>query len=137
MNRNQLEEKIHKSASAVLAENGYISPIDVLIKMDRLTVKQVEDWRFKRTDYLERAINLNLAKLNHFLQALKKYAKEQNLKPSITVYKSWGKGAKKTLRFSKTGKPNMEKLYSTHYVKQSGKKEKPNIKQEENQKSSL
>lgn len=123
MNRNQLEEKIHKSVSAVLAENGYISPIDVLIKMDRLTVKQVEDWRFKRIDYLERAINLNLAKLNHFLQALKKYAKEQNLKPSITVYKSWGKGVKKTLRFSKTGKPNMEKLYSTHYVKQSGKKE--------------
>lgn len=95
MNRNQLEEKIHKSASAVLAENGYISPIDVLIKMDRLTVKQVEDWRFKRTDYLERAINLNLAKLNHFLQALKKYAKEQNLKPSITVYKSWEKGQKR------------------------------------------
>ncbi|GGP14189.1 hypothetical protein [Oceanobacillus neutriphilus] len=48
MNRDQLEEKIYKSASAELIDKGYISPINVLIQMDQLTVKQVEDWRFKK-----------------------------------------------------------------------------------------
>ncbi|MEK4302362.1 hypothetical protein MKY30_23675 [Oceanobacillus sp. FSL W8-0428] len=113
--------KIYKNASAELRDKGYISPINVLVQMDRLTVKQVEGWRFKRINYLEGAINLNLAKLKHFLQGFKKYAKEHHLKPSVTVYKSWGKGAKKTLRFSKTGNPNLEKSCLTHYVKQSDK----------------
>ncbi|WP_194165511.1 hypothetical protein [Oceanobacillus sp. CFH 90083] len=43
MNRQQLEETIYKDASAVLIGKGYISPMEVLIKMDRLTSKQVED----------------------------------------------------------------------------------------------
>ncbi|GGP14190.1 hypothetical protein GCM10011346_37180 [Oceanobacillus neutriphilus] len=54
---------------------------------------------FQKINYLERAINLNLSKLNNFLQVLKKYAKEHHLKPSVTVYKSWGKGTKKHCDF--------------------------------------
>ncbi|WP_080875200.1 hypothetical protein [Oceanobacillus timonensis] len=119
MNKEQLEKNIYKHATELLTEKGYVSPIDILMKMDKLSKKQVEDWRFKRIPDLEKVISLNLGKLNYFLQTLKKYGKEQQLKPSFTVYKSWGKGPKKTLRFSKTGNPHMEKLYSTHYVKQS------------------
>ncbi|GAA0349597.1 hypothetical protein ACFQ4Z_09115 [Oceanobacillus oncorhynchi subsp. oncorhynchi] len=119
MNRQQLEKNIYKYASELLTEKGYVSSIDVLMKMEKLSKKQAEDWRFKRIPYLEKVISLNLGKLNHLLQTLKKFAKENQLKPSTTVYQSWGKGAKKTLRFSKTGNPHMEKLYSTHYMKQS------------------
>jgi hypothetical protein len=43
-----------------------------------------------------------------------------NLNTSWTGYKSWRKGRKIELRFSKTGEPNIEKSYATHFVKKSG-----------------
>ncbi|MFD1067764.1 hypothetical protein [Oceanobacillus locisalsi] len=94
MNRQQLEKNIYKYATEVLTEKGYVSPIDILLKMNKLSKKQVEDWRFKRIPYLEKVIHFNLGKLNYFLQTFKKYGKENQLKPSQTVYKSWGKGQK-------------------------------------------
>ena len=40
------------------------------------------------------------------------------LKPSKTVYVSWGKGGKQRLQFSKSGHPRIEEAYATHFVKQ-------------------
>lgn len=117
MSKIRLEESVYRNAIVLLEEKGFVSPIELLVKMDRLKSQEVEDWRFKRIPYLERVITGDLGKLNHILLTLMKFAEERNLKPSITVYKSWGKGPKKLLRFSKTGNPRMEKLYSTNYVK--------------------
>jgi hypothetical protein len=117
MSKKKIEERVRRNATELVKEKGYISPVDLFIKMEQLTPKQVEDWRFKRIPYLERVAVGNLAKLNDALVALKKFAKKQNLKPSITIYKSWGKGPKKLLRFSKTGNRYMEEMYSTHYVR--------------------
>jgi len=39
------------------------------------------------------------------------------LKPSTTVYTSWGKGQKVSLRFSQSGAPQIEDAYATHFVK--------------------
>jgi hypothetical protein len=103
-------------------EKGFVSPIDLLIKLDRISQKQVEEWRFKKVPYLERVTIGNLGKLSHILMTLKRFAMEQNLKPSLTVYHSWGKGSKQRLRFSKTGNPHMEDLYSTHYIQINSKK---------------
>ncbi|WP_404450986.1 hypothetical protein LG329_11625 [Virgibacillus necropolis] len=117
MTRKKIEQRVRRHASELVYKKGYVSPVDLLVKMERVTPKQVNDWRLKKIPYLERVIVGNLAKLNHALKTLNKFANEQNLKPSITVYKSWGKGPKKRLRFSKSGNPFMEKLYSTHYVR--------------------
>ncbi|WP_121638848.1 hypothetical protein [Virgibacillus sp. Bac330] len=117
MSKQKIEKSVRYYAAQLVQEKGYISPLDVLIKMERITPKQVEDWRRKRVSYLERMILGNLSKLQFILQTLRKFAREQDLKPSETVYKSWGKGAKQQLRFSKSGSPYVEKLYATHYVK--------------------
>ncbi|PLR75331.1 hypothetical protein CU633_21710 [Bacillus sp. V3-13] len=117
MSRKDIEKKVYSCASELLHEKGYVSPVDLLVKMDRLTKKQVEEWRFGKIPYLERVTIGNLSKLNHALQALKKFARKKDLKPSKTVYMSWGKGAKRPLRFSKSGNPYMEELYSTHFIK--------------------
>jgi len=116
MSRKKIEANVRKNAIELMKEKGYISPVDLLIRMDRITIKQVEDWRFKRISYLERVTIGNLANLNHILKALRKFAQEQKLQPSMTVYKSWGKGPKKRLQFSKTANPYMEEQYATHYV---------------------
>ena len=46
------------------------------------------------------------------------YASKNNLKPSWTFYKKWGKGKRILLRFSKYRNESVEKLYATHYVSQ-------------------
>jgi hypothetical protein len=121
MSKEKLVQKARECAGKVLEAKGYISPIDVLVVMERITPKQVEDWRFCRIPYLERVTNGGLSKMNSILQAIQAYAAEQRLKPSKTVYHKWGKGPKIVLRFSKSGAPYMENLYSTHYVREKRK----------------
>ena len=43
-----------KEALAILANGKVVAPVDVLVKMDTLAPKDLEDWRFGRTPYLER-----------------------------------------------------------------------------------
>ena len=117
MSKKRIEESVYRNAAFLLEQKGYISPVELLVMMDRLKSKEVEDWRFQRIPYLERVIAGNLGKINHILQTLTKFAGEQNLKPSITVYNSWGEGPKKLLRFSKTGNPQLERIYSTSYMR--------------------
>ncbi|WP_249872385.1 hypothetical protein [Oceanobacillus saliphilus] len=116
MSKKKIEQQVYRYAGDLLHEKGYISVVDLLMKMERLTDKQVNDWRLKRIPYLERVMIGNLAKMNYVLITLKKFAGEKNLKPSHTVYKSWGKGPKRVLRFSKNGKSYVEEMYSTHYL---------------------
>ena len=65
------------------------------------------------------AIEINLKKLAAILNEMKRYAAKNNLKPSFTFYKQWGRKNKSTikLRFCKTGNEFMENLYTRHYVK--------------------
>jgi hypothetical protein len=91
---------VHCCAGELLDEKGYVSPVELLVRMDRLKAKQVED----------------LGKMNTILQALREFARSGGLKPSRTVYMSWGKGPKVRLRFSKSGAAYMEEMYSTHYI---------------------
>jgi hypothetical protein len=100
-----------------LKEKGYISTVDVLIEMGKLTEQDYENWRFRRVPYLEKVIKVNLSKINVILRAIQNYSQGSKLKPSKTIYKSWGKGPKRLLRFSKHGERNVEEAYSTHYIK--------------------
>ena len=56
-----------------------------------------------------------LSLVNH---AIRVYAQKNNLKPSWTDYRKWGKGKHIRLRFSKSGNEQIEELYATHYVSQ-------------------
>lgn len=78
-------------ADGLLKEKGYISPVALLVGMDRLTPKQMADWRRKKIPYLERVTVDGLGKMNFILKTLNKFAKAYELKPLKTVYKSWGK----------------------------------------------
>jgi hypothetical protein len=118
LNNRQIIEQTSAAFTKLLREKGYISVVDVLIEIGKLTKEDCENWRFQKVPYLEKVIHVNLGKINVILRAIQKYSQESNLKPSKTRYKSWGKGAKKLLRFSKSGDRNIEEAYSTHYIKQ-------------------
>ncbi|SDI74200.1 hypothetical protein [Natribacillus halophilus] len=116
MNRQKLRQRVFQHSEQILSEKGYVSPIDVLLKLERLTPKEVEDWRFKRTPHLERSMRGSLPSQNFVLKTIREFAQKKGLKPSFTFYKKWGKGPKQRLQFSKSGTKAIEERYATHYI---------------------
>ena len=117
MNNKDLLRKLGTVTSKLLKDKGYISIVDIFMELGYLSLKDYESWRMKRIPYLEKAIKINLNKINLIMKSVRKNSINGKLKASWTHYKSWGKGVKKTLRFSKIGNENIEKLYSTHFLK--------------------
>jgi len=111
-----LYSRIARAVDAILKSGNFVTPVDVLIGMELLTREQLEDWRRGRVSYLERIINCNLTRLGRLLRILRFHAHDLNLKPSWTAYMRWGKGPKQRLRFTKTGNPEVEEAYATHFV---------------------
>ena len=126
VNHAELVASMNQASSKLLREKGFISFVDVLIQMGKLTKEDHESWRMRRVPYLERVIRLNLSQLSHLLHILRQNAAKGKLKASKTAYVSWGKGPKQPLRFSKSGHPRIEEAYATHFVKrQQSVKDKP------------
>ncbi len=117
MNRTKLRNKMRSAAARVLAEKGYISTVEVLMAMGRLSKQDYERWRFRQMPHLEVVLPGSLNQHSFFCRELRAYARDElKLKPSRTVYVSWGKGRKERLRFTKFGEPYLEELFWTHYV---------------------
>ena len=116
MNRRELEQAALGAADRCLKARGYISIVDVLMELGKLSREDYESWRFRQVPFLERVIRANLAQLNAILRAVQTNSAEGKLKASWTAYKSWGKSKRQPLRFSKSGEPNLERAYATHYL---------------------
>ncbi len=124
MNRKDLHKKLSIVTSELLHEKGYISFVDVFIKLSYLDVKDYEFWRRQKIPYLEKAIKVNLGTINFIMKTVQKNSLRGKLKSSWTGYKSWGQGNKVSLRFSNSGEANIEKLYAIPFVKQKENKER-------------
>ena len=94
---------------------GSVRPVDVLLDLNYLTQKDLNDFLSDRVPYLEGVCTANLSKLKTVLDEMSAYAEERGYKGSTTVYKHKGK----VLRFSKSGSPHIEKKYSTHFISRS------------------
>ncbi|NLL48182.1 MAG: hypothetical protein GX249_06330 [Firmicutes bacterium] len=120
MHDRELTRKVRAAVYNQCQKRGYATPVDVLMDLGVLSKQKYEDWRFGRVDYLERVCTINLRKLSLIMRQIRVYAGEKGLKPSLSVYKQWGrnKGSQmsKPLRFSKSGNADMEKWYATHFV---------------------
>ena len=114
--KDPLYPKVARAVEQILARGNVVAPVDVLIHMNVLAPERLEDWRRGRVPYLERVIEGNLTRLARLLRILGFHAHELNLVPSTTVYTSWGKGARRRLRFTKTGQRRIEEAYSRHFV---------------------
>jgi len=117
MNRQQLQSKLSVVTSKLLRENGYIAFVDVFMELGYLDPKEYENWRMKRVPYLERVITANLSRISFVMKTVRKNCRDGNCRESWTGYKSWGKGRKMELRFSKTGEEAIERTYATHFLK--------------------
>jgi len=115
--KDQLYPKVAGAVAELMQADKIVSPVEVLITMQRLERRQYEDWRFGRIAYLERVLVGNLSKANRILRILRLHAEALQLTPSWTAYCRWGKrGRRARLRFSKHGDPNVERAYAMHYL---------------------
>lgn len=124
MNNRDLTGKVNSAMYRQCRERGYAAPVDVLMDVGYLSKKDYENWRYGRVDYLERVCKANLSKLSTVMHQMRVYAQRAGLKPSFCCYKRWGMKKKNgqgrkpviPLRFSKSGAPEIERWYATHFV---------------------
>ena len=116
MNNTDLRNKIKLIGKEIIEEKGYLTSIDVLLKLDYLSEKDYENWRFGKIDYLEKVCGANLKKLSTINKTIKEISGHWNLKRSWTAYNKYGKGKKIRLKFSKSGNEQIEEAYATHYI---------------------
>ena len=124
MNDGELTAKVNSAMYHQCRVRGYAAPVDVLMDIGVLPKEKHEDWRFGRVQYLEAVCTVNLRKLSLIMHQMRVYAQKNHLKPSVCFYKQWGikkksgQGHKPVvpLRFSKSGNPDIEKWYATHWL---------------------
>ena len=124
MNDKELIGKVHSAVYHQCKSRGYAAPVDVLMDVGYLSKQDYENWRYGRVDFLERVCKVNRSKLSLILREMRSYAAKAGLKPSFCYYKRWGtkkkngRGRKPVipLLFCKSGNPEIERRYATHYV---------------------
>ena len=116
MNNKDLEKKVKQFVSELSYLKGYVSSVDVLLKLEYITQSDYQNWRLGKIEYLEKVCEANLHKLSTVNKFIRKFAAELDLEASWTGYNKYGKGPKKRLIFSKTRDSNIEYAYATHYL---------------------
>lgn len=111
-----LYPKLTRAVGAILSRGKVVAPIEVLVEMQLLTRRDIDDWRRGRVPYLERVIRGNLTRLSRLLRILRLHAHDLKLVPSAIAYVREGGGPKVRLRFTKTGEPRIEAAYATQFV---------------------
>ncbi len=125
MNRQKLQGKLSPVTTDLFREKGYVAFVDVFMALGYLDPKDYRDWRMKRVPYLERVIRVNLNTISFIMKSVRKNCRNGGCRESWTGYKSWGKGPKVTLRFSKSGEAAIERTYATHFLKPAKMSDRP------------
>ncbi|MCW5977985.1 MAG: DUF2293 domain-containing protein [Bryobacteraceae bacterium] len=112
----EIESRVIRAAEEALARQQFVSAIDILTGARLLAPVHVESWRRGRIDYLESVIQGSLAKISRAMEAFQGWAREKGLNPSETRYVRHTRGGTVDLQFSKSGDPDLERNYRTHYV---------------------
>ena len=108
--------RIQRAVAAILATGKVVAPVEVLVKMDILAPKDLEDWRFGRVPYLERVIHCNLSRLSRLLRILRFHCHDLKLAASHDRVREMGQGRRTPLRFTKTREARIEEVYARHFV---------------------
>ena len=110
-----IEQRVERAAEAALAQQRYVSAIDVFLGLGWLAPTHLGEWRQGRVQCLERVVQASLPKLLTAMRAFRRWAQRRDLVPSETSYVARTR-ARRALRFSVSGAPEIERAYRTHWV---------------------
>lgn len=113
--QKRLQSRVVRAAEAALAEGKVVSPIDILMGLGWLPPSAVDRWRQGRIPYLELAAQANLSKLSAAMKYFRGWARDHGLRPSETAYVARTRDSR-SLQFSKSGEPEIERAYRTHWL---------------------
>ncbi len=82
MNSKELEKKVKQITSELAYKNGYVSSVDVLLKLGFITESDYQNWRFGKIPYLEKVCQANLHKLSAVNRFIRKYSAKLNFEAS-------------------------------------------------------
>jgi hypothetical protein len=114
-NRADIDRRVTRAAEAALAARRFVTAIDVLVGVGWLEPRRVDEWRQGRVDCLERVTVASLGKITAAMRSFRRWALARGLKPSETAYLARTRD-QRPLRFSRSGDPDIERAYRTHWV---------------------
>jgi hypothetical protein len=114
-NRENLANRVTATAEAVLAAQGYVAPLDVLVGIGWLDAGAVKRWQQGQVECLERVVQSNLPRISEAMKLFRSWANENGLLASETAYVA-RTPQRQTLVFSRSRNPTIERLYRTHFV---------------------
>ena len=104
----RIETRVSRIAEATLAEQQFVTPIDVLIGLGWLAQPNVDRWQAGRISSLDRCIQVDSVKILAAIDALRDWAQNQSLKAWETDYHE--------LRFTADGVAAIEGAMSTRWA---------------------
>jgi hypothetical protein len=114
-NRTPLLDRVTQAAESALAEQGYVSPLDVLLGLRWIDGGMVARWRQGQIECLEATIQTNPPRVAEAMMLFWSWVAQQGLVASETQYVA-RTPQRQTLRFSRSGDARIEVAYRTHWV---------------------
>ncbi|BBY44131.1 DUF2293 domain-containing protein [Mycolicibacterium celeriflavum] len=103
-----VKTRVARVAEAVLAEQGAVRPVDVLVGVGWLAQPNVERWERGRVPSLDRCVQVDAAKVAEAAAALHDWAQERGLEQRDGDYGD--------LVFTTDGDPEVERAYRTYWA---------------------
>jgi hypothetical protein len=113
--RTPIVDRVTQAAERTLAAQGYVSPLDVLVGLRWIDSGTVARWRQGQINCLEAATQTNLPRITEAMKLFRSWAAQRGLFASETQYVA-RTPRRQALRFSRSGNPQIEAAYRTHWV---------------------
>lgn len=107
---------IERAVFAILAGGTVVTPVEVMVRVARLSREDLDAWRQGRVPILEAVVQYNLIRLSRFLRILSFLWHDLNLSGTPGGPPRRATGRALPLRFTKTGNPRIEAIYARPYV---------------------
>jgi hypothetical protein len=104
----RLETRVARIADALLGEQRFVRPIDVLVGLGWLAQPNVDRWERGRVPSLDRCVGVDSDKVPAAFAALQRWAEDRGLTPSEADYQD--------LQFTADGDAGAERAYRTHWA---------------------
>lgn len=111
-----LEDRVARTADAVLAARRFVSSIDIFTELGLLAPSHLREWRSRRVAALEDVIQGHPDRVARVLVLMREWALKCGLHPIVAPFFAQTVGPQRELRFSKSGNPEVENLYRTLYI---------------------
>jgi hypothetical protein len=113
----QLQERVSRAAAEALEQQQWVGPIDVMTRIGWLSSSVVDAWRRGLVPCLEDSIQCgDPSRLELCLGLLEQWALNRSLKPAEANYRARTRSLDEELRCTRSGNPEMEQRFRTHFV---------------------